>query len=66
MDPNWITPRLRGPLGVVFCVIAVGLLLTSTYRTFWQDEVISGGFIGLMAGGWAAYGIWLWQHRERR
>ncbi|GAB3254976.1 hypothetical protein [Kineosporia babensis] len=63
MDPEWIPPRLRGPLGVVFGVIAVGVLGVSVYRTFWQGEVISGSFIGLMAGAWLGYGIHFWRHR---
>ena len=66
MNPDWVPPRLRGPVGVVFCAIAVALLALSAYRTFGQDDVIGGSFVGLMGGGWFFYGIWFWQHRLRR
>lgn len=66
MSPDWISPRLRGPLGIVFCVIAVGLVGVGVYQAFHQRELVSGAFIVAMSGGWAWYGIWFWQNRSAK
>lgn len=65
MGLDWIPPRWRGPAAIVLMLIAAGVFAAAFYRTFAQDDFVSGSFILLMGGGWLWYGIYFWIHRPR-